>query len=282
MAPSAKQEKFKRASNVGKVIVEAYEDCGNEMKMLALSFKKTKEIWHLKEMKRLLQRVDIDLAYRPLRSNKGLRSFVETDAVDFTEEDAAAVVKETATLWPDVEEMTADRVMVLKKLVDQQKAEVKNFQLKGLLAEGMFRLAQQNTDQEVKDEEGFVKDLMDSLDRILGKKAQPKPTATNLDGETQDALLAAVQAKLEEVLVCYYSFHEKLSSQFGDHVLEGAGPADFWAKYAEAPDTDSARLAFSHVAKFMVAESAHVLNEGIVKPVHDIVEILKHLNLSAN
>ena len=282
--PSAKQETFKRALNVGKVIVESHEDFGNEMKILALAFKKTglKDTWILKEMKKLLERVDVDLAYRPHRSNKALRSFIDNDAVDFDQEDAMKVVTEVAALWPDVRGMTPERVLELQRLMHDHNAEIKAFQLKGLLSEGMHLLGQQADGNETTDEAGFVRGLSATLDRVLGEQAQPKATASNMNAESQDALLAALQGKLESMLSCYYSFSSQLSSQFGDHVLEGAGPADFWAKYAEAPDTDSARLAFNHVAKFLVAEFSHVLNEGIVKPVHDMVEVLKRLNLSPN
>ncbi|OAG43841.1 hypothetical protein AYO21_02068 [Fonsecaea monophora] len=280
MKPSAKQEAFKRALNVGKVIVDSHEDCGNEMKVLMMAFKKSHDDWLLQEMKRLMRRINVDIAYRPLQSKPALQSFVDNDTVDFTNEWAAGVVQEVSGLWPDVQDMTAERVIILQRLMHEQGAEIKNFQLKGLLAEGMYRLKQQANIENIMDEEGFVKDLVSTLDRTLGKEAQPKPTASNMDEQSQDALLAAVGAKLQSILDYYYSFSAKLNSQFGDHVLEGAGPADFWVKYAEAPDTDSARLAFNHVAKFLVAEFTHVLGEGVVKPVHNIVEILGRLDLS--
>ena len=281
-APSTKQETFKRALNVGKVIVEANEDAGNEMKMRALAFKKNHDVWLLKEMKKLLERLDVNLAYRPHRSNKGLRSFVDKDSVDFTTEDAAQVVLEVGDLWPDVQNMTTERVQVLKRLMHENKAPFKNFQLKGLLSEGMYRLAREEDINSIMDESEFVQALSDNLDRVLGKEAQPKAAASVMDEDSEAALLSALKAKLKSILTCYYSFSDQLNAQFGDHVLEGAGPTDFWAKYAEAPDTDSARLAFNQTAKFLVAEFTHVLSEGMVKPIHDMVKVLNRLNLSPN
>ncbi|KAI1622783.1 hypothetical protein EDD37DRAFT_667558 [Exophiala viscosa] len=149
-------------ASVGEVIVELCEGCGNDMK-------------------KLLAKADADIAYRPLRSNTALRVFVDAEAVDFKEETAAEVLQEVATLWPDIEGMTAERVLVLKQLMARHDAEIKKFQLKGLLAEGMHRLGLQVDYLSIMDEEGFVKNLVANLDRILGKEAQRKPTASNID-----------------------------------------------------------------------------------------------------
>ncbi|KAK4940260.1 hypothetical protein LTR10_019580 [Elasticomyces elasticus] len=121
MPPSAKQETCRRAQNVGKVIVEPYEDLGNEVKMLALAFRKNHDKWILDEMEQLLKRTDADLAYRPLKANKGLRAFVDNDSSGFTEEDANALVTEVTSLWPDIEHMSTERVKTLKRLMDQHK-----------------------------------------------------------------------------------------------------------------------------------------------------------------
>ncbi|KAI1613662.1 hypothetical protein EDD36DRAFT_417533 [Exophiala viscosa] len=149
-------------ASVGEVIVEPCEGCGNDMK-------------------KLLAKADADIAYRPLRSNTALRAFVDAEAVDFEEETAAEVLQEVATLWPDIEGMPAERVLVLNQLMARHDAEIKKFQLKGLLAEGMHRLGLQVDYLSIMDEEGFVKNLVANLDRILGKEAQRKPTASNID-----------------------------------------------------------------------------------------------------
>ncbi|KIW15849.1 hypothetical protein PV08_05899 [Exophiala spinifera] len=279
---SSKQEVFKRAQNVGKVIVEPHEDLGNEMKMMALAFKETKKPWFLAEMKRLLKRANIDLDYRPLLPNKGLRTFVLLDGVDFGEDDAKCVVEEVASMWPEVEGMTADKVLYLNKLLRQEGFQIKLFQLKGLLAEAMYQLAEVTPDNPLMDETGFVATLAATLDRVVGKEAQPKPTATNMTEEARDALLAAVLTKLKEILEVYHKFHDDLNALFGDHVLEGAGPYDFWSKFKESPDTDSARMCFFHVFKFMAVEEQHVLHEGFIKPLREVVQVLENLDLSAN
>lgn len=252
--------------------------------MLALAFKKTHEPWSLKELKQVMERTNADIPYNPHRSNKGLRAFIENNAADFTDELASALVKEVKVLWPDVELLSEKRVMKLKSLLGANNAHIKVFQLKGLLAEGLHALNQHDDGDNIVDEAAFVQDITARLDRVLGKEAQAKPSASNfiIDAESQDALLASFLAKVKSILARYDSFSEKLNGQFGDHVLEGAGPADFWAKYAEAPDTDSARLAFFQVAKFVVAEYGHSLSAGIIEPLRDMVAIMERLNLNQN
>ncbi|KIW38636.1 uncharacterized protein PV06_09589 [Exophiala oligosperma] len=53
-----------------------------------------------------------------------------------------------------------------------------------------------------------------------------------------------VAKTMMELLAVYHKFHDDLSAQVGDHVLEGAGSYDHWSKFKDSPDTDPARLCF--------------------------------------
>ncbi|KAK7897410.1 hypothetical protein LTR67_005299 [Exophiala xenobiotica] len=287
---SAKQEKFRRARHQGKVIVEPHEDLGMEMKILTLAFEKTGDPWLLKEMQALLERVDLDLEYRPLRQHVMISKWAQNDTVDFSPDHADQMVLEVAELWPDVQDVTAAKLLELRRLLHQHAGMIKLFQLKGLLAEGMFRLAKVDkrpplaeiTDEQANKDAAFVQDLCSTLDRMLGAEPQPKPTSSNLDANAELALVASIHAKHKRILSTYDGFSAKLNANFGDFVLEGAGPADFWAKYAESPDTDCTRTAFNHVVKFVIAELAHVQFDGLIKPIRDLVQVLDRLNLAPN
>lgn len=187
---SEKQKTFKRAQNIGKVIVQPNEELATELKMLAAAAQHNPAVWVLRKIQDLLCRVDLDLAaYADLSTNKGLRAFVDNDWVDFTENDAEELVKDVAIKWPDVKSMSVERVMLLKRLISEQDAEIKNFQIKGLIALGVGMIAKLNGEP-IMDETHFVRELVEHLDLILGEEAVPKSTVSNCpDDAPLEALL---------------------------------------------------------------------------------------------
>ncbi|KAH0559983.1 hypothetical protein GP486_003499 [Trichoglossum hirsutum] len=88
-----KDEKFRRAHDTTRVVLEPNQSLANEVLCLSLGFKRSKDIWFLKELQNVFSEIDADLNYRPPPRNTGLRKFIEA-AEGFNEEDAKAVVKE--------------------------------------------------------------------------------------------------------------------------------------------------------------------------------------------
>jgi hypothetical protein len=59
---------------------------------------------------------------------------------------------------------------------------------------------------------------------------------------------------------------------------DGATPFDYWSLYADACDTDTAKLAFSHAVKFYFRAQRHK-NSGLRDMLMDVVDVLSHLKL---
>ena len=59
---------------------------------------------------------------------------------------------------------------------------------------------------------------------------------------------------------------------------DGFTPFDCWSHYADACDTDTAKLAFSHAVKFYFRAQRHK-NFGIRDMLMDVVDVMDHLKL---
>jgi hypothetical protein len=73
--------------------------------------------WYLKELERLFAEMDHDLNYVPPQTNKALRPFVECDQ-PLEEHDANEVVEDVKLLWPEVEHVSADKIILLKQAMN--------------------------------------------------------------------------------------------------------------------------------------------------------------------
>ena len=111
---SAKQERYKKARNTSKVILESIRSLQNELSCLVACFAKTRDPWHLKELAEVLEGADEDLEYQPKPSNDALRKFVDNDETEWDDDDWKQMIKEFHEEWPDIDEITAVDVSVLK------------------------------------------------------------------------------------------------------------------------------------------------------------------------
>ncbi|KAH0559984.1 hypothetical protein GP486_003500 [Trichoglossum hirsutum] len=89
---------------------------------------------------------------------------------------------------------------------------------------------------------------------IIGtaKRMMPISESTPSISVTEEtALLQGLHNKLKEMRDAGKSFEQNLKALCSDLVIEGT-PYDFWSHYADALDTDTARLVFFHVARSII------------------------------
>ena len=110
---SAKQIAYKKARNTSKVVLDPKVALQNEILCLAESFAKTGEIWHIQELASILEQADEDLIYIPPASNTAMRKFVDNEE-EFEDGDAILMVQELGQLWPDLEQIDATDLEMLK------------------------------------------------------------------------------------------------------------------------------------------------------------------------
>ena len=270
--PSAKQERFRRARDTSKVILEPNISFSNEILCLAMSFKTSRDPWFLKEIQNVLVQMDEDLNARPLVANAGLRKFVNTDEVDFDEEDARAVVDNMAVQWPEVGNITLQSMMLLREGLVHANIFLEYRLLRAFLAEGCHRLKDATSSENIKE---LVVDINDTAHRMMLLRQSSPP----ITGGEETALLATLRHKLTEMKRAGVDFDNKLKELCGDATIEGE-LYDFWGHYADAPDTDSARLAFFQVARYMVM-AQRTKYKGLDDMVSDIIDVLDNMNLGS-
>ncbi|KAH0548136.1 hypothetical protein GP486_008135 [Trichoglossum hirsutum] len=227
--PSIKDEKFKRANDTTKLVLEPNQSLANEVLCLSLGLKRSGDSWFLKELQYVFAEIDSDLNHRPL-SNSGLRKFVE-DA-----EDAVGEIREQ---WPEILHVTPERILRLKEGLICSNAFLEYRLLRAFLAKGTYRL---------KMCPGMSDDELSKVSRgIIGTAERmipiSKSTPSNSVTEEMALLSEALHNKLKEMRDAGKTFDQNLKSLCGDFVIEGT-PYDFWSHYADALDTDTARLAF--------------------------------------
>lgn len=112
--PSEKQQRYKRAKDTTKLVLEPGMSLVNELATLSLSYDRYRQPWHLKELRSVLEEVQEDLRFQPLPTYWGIRKFADLGEV-LTEEDAEKVVDDVQELWKDVTNVTVPAVLKLKE-----------------------------------------------------------------------------------------------------------------------------------------------------------------------
>jgi len=198
--PSAKQKRYKPARGATRFTVEPQQSLSNECLMLILASQKNKDKWFLTELQDVFAEVDADPRYRPPPTNKALRLFVEGEE-ELSAEVASDVVDEIQEQWPEVEDVTADRVIRLKRGMIQSGIHLEYRLLRGFVAEAMYRLAHHFavSAMPIDDDDPtaqLVKEVVCNVQRVTPLK-ESTPVITSMSEE--GAFLATLRNKLIEV-----------------------------------------------------------------------------------
>ena len=111
---SQKQQQFERARDSSNMVVAPNVSCANEIICFAWGFRMLKKQWFLEELKGVLISAGQDLNFAPIDHDP--RDFVEVDEdSNFDEQMARAFVEHFRDRWPEVNDLSPDRVMILRK-----------------------------------------------------------------------------------------------------------------------------------------------------------------------
>ncbi|KFY54651.1 hypothetical protein V496_07231 [Pseudogymnoascus sp. VKM F-4515 (FW-2607)] len=261
---SAKQERLKKARDTSRVVLEPAQSFVSEMLCLLKAFKVSGDVWHLHELQKVLAAADNDINLRPLPRNEGLRKFIENDR-EFNLSDAEMVVEEVAELWPEVENVTVDSVMMLRKGIQDGAGTFLEYRhIRGFLAEGSYRIS--------------IGDTVDTIlaCNIIGTLKRTTPEWTLPISTDQDNLLfSVILAKLKEIQAAGEKFDIELEKICGDATMFD-GPHDAWESYNSSPDTDHAKLAFFGVIRYVIRAIKGKIN-GTDKMIAELVDVLERL-----
>ncbi|KAF4632518.1 hypothetical protein G7Y89_g5601 [Cudoniella acicularis] len=117
----------------------------NQIVYLTTKFKETKDASHLKEIMTILELIDSDLTHRPPPENPGLRLFAEAHS-ELSIEQARQVVVDVERVWPEVKDVTCDRIMLLKRGLLDDKLFLPYKKLRPFIAVGCRMLAAAETE----------------------------------------------------------------------------------------------------------------------------------------
>ena len=150
--------------------------------------------------------------------NRALRLFAEGEE-ELSAEMASDVVDEMQENWPEVEDVTVDRVIRLKQGMIQSGIYLEYRLLRGFVAEAMYRLAHHSavSAMPIDDDEGggdnptvqLVKEVVRTVQRVMPLK-ESMPIITSISEE--GAFLAVLRTKLIEVSLFphYYCYRRVL------------------------------------------------------------------------
>lgn len=272
---SAKQLVYKKAKDTTRVLLPTDQSFLNEVLLLVSGFEKRQDPWFLEELRAVLCEADEDLKHTPLRRHAALRKFAEKGE-DFNSEDATLLLEELADTWPEIVNVhsTKESVLRLKNAYDTSKTlEVIEYRLlRGFLAEGLFVLAQAGQPGETIDqgeEDKLAECVYASVQRITPSIKSTAPITTT----SENLLVKSVVRKLKEIVSASHEMDIQLKDMCGDVTLDGS-PYDMWAHYADAIDTDSAKVAFFSVVRYFLAEDQH-RNKQVAGMIADLVEVLE-------
>lgn len=268
---SAKQQRYRRAKDTTKLVLEPCMSLVNELTALNLSFERYKQPWHLQELRSVLEVVQEDLRFQPMPAYWGLRKFADLGEV-LTEEDAGKVVEDVQDLWKDVA-VTVPALLKLKEGLVAGQTFLSFRYLRGFIAQGCFALTKAETKGKTPDLVKLTKNALEDAERFIG----PVESTPSIVTDNEGALLTAITAKVTEIKEAGKRFDLGVKQIAGD-----AGPdatlVDIWGKYADALDTDSAKKAFFEAVRYLASE-VRTREEGLYGMVLDLSKVLDEMKL---
>jgi hypothetical protein len=229
-------------------------------------------MWHLEELASILQQADEDLIYMPPASNTVMRKFVNNDE-EFEDGDGALMLKELGQLWPDLEEIDATDLELLKGDLVKTDIILEYRLLRPFLAEAFFQIRER---REAKQNLlNVAEKAAATVRRVLVNCKSVVPILTPDD---ESLLLPAITTALKNMLQAAATFHKGLKDNSGDQTMTGT-LHDVWEKYADALDTDAAKLAWFEAARYLTAAQKHQ-QRGLGEMIRDLVEVLEQIKLA--
>ncbi len=261
--------KFRHAKDQAKLVLNANWGLANEVTTLAAGYATGGDIWCLEQLVAVLEAADSDLRMKPLQ-HPNLRLFVELEQ-DFGMDCAEAMVQEVGERWPEIEGVTASRLLRLRQGFCREGCFLEYRLLRGIIAEGVQQVDSW-TDQELYTS---ATSLHETVRRIVPPvESTPLIPTTN----PQRALLMGLLNKIKEIRVAGRDFDEQLKGVCGDVGVGNVTIQDIWARYADSIDTDSARQAYMQACRWFAAQLL-AKNAGVMGMLDELVHTTSSMNL---
>jgi hypothetical protein len=121
---------------------------------------------------------------------------------------------------------------------------------------------------------GWLAEAVATVRRVLVNCESAVPI---LAADDESLLLLSITTALKNILKAARTFDKGLKDNSGDQTSIGT-LHDIWEKYADALDTDSAKLAWFEAARYLTAAQKHK-QRGLGEMVEDVVEVLEQMKL---
>jgi hypothetical protein len=188
-----------------------------EVSLLLECFLETKQPWHLKELRTVLEEADADLKHLPLPSYEALHDFVDNDATYWDREDSEAMIKEFYEQWPDLRslELTSEDVNIMKRQLVEEGIWVEFRLLRPFVARCKEKISGR-VQKENPDMSGICAKSLKSVKTLFGVC---ESTAA-ISKENQNRLILAIKSTLERALESSRKFDLELKDSVGDQLFE--------------------------------------------------------------
>lgn len=259
-----KQARFKHARENIKLVFNPNVSVANEVAFLAKGYERKKDIWFIREIQSILKSIDGDLNFRPLKENRGLRKFIEEEE-EMDEESSELVLQDLTALWPslNVESVSAKQVQKLHEALWKTKTRLPYRFIRPFFAEITYLM---QTKDKLDLEKAVVK-VIASAQRMLGEPEEAPP----VEGAGHIDCLNLMLLKLKEIQAASKDANAQMKDAYGEVVFGDVTAHDIWAHFADASDTDTARAAFNHQCRMMVAEFQQK-EKGLGGMIDDLIE----------
>ena len=247
-----KQQRFKRARDQTKLILEPKVSFANELLLLTALWKEFKQPWVLQEMVDLIEMVETQPGCKKA-ANEIMNKFLNFEE-QFTMEDAEGMSMEYLEMWPESgETVDPDYLVYLRSAISKSELDFEQQDLRGFIAQGMYELRSAGSEEikrwQPQEWQSLVKRTHDiaKLHEPFAYKSMP-----SIPADHDNAILKALYVKLREIKAASSDFDHKLKEQFGDAAVVGSS-TDVWANYANSCDVDQSKVMFNGMARFMAA-----------------------------
>ncbi|EXJ61480.1 uncharacterized protein A1O5_11796 [Cladophialophora psammophila CBS 110553] len=263
----------------GNLMVQGGESLAPELCMLASLFHETKSPAYLEQKVQALHRAYPDLEQQAPPENAGLNAFYDKKAPGFSSADAQDVVEDMLAVEPTLEDLTADRVMALKKHLDSCGEEYEYRHVKLIIAGGMAAMKSIKSGKNSSFDSVQLIQLLKNVGKIFPSSTAGKPYCAPKEANTM--LLTSLTYKLKELVDHWDHSCAQVRDSLGNTGLPGIGYEDMRGQLAEAVDAPALHLLLSQIARNVLAKYENILADGLVGPMRRITERLELYILSS-
>lgn len=239
--------------------------------MLLGSFMEHGETWHLREIQRVLDEMDEDLADGvPFIPCPALRKFMEIDDPNWDDQDSVRLLSEFFDRWPDTRsfcELRTTDVNLIKRQIVEDRLSIEFRLLRPFILNCKMLISSQGSD--TNPQPGKICAIALKLtNNMLRHVALMMPISPEYDTK----LLLAVKSALGRALVKARKVDRENPHNVDDPIWEELTLDELFDKHAVALEVGVVKLLFTHAVQQLATAYRH-RDRGICSMLEDVVEI---------